>query len=122
MKEVMKYIIIVFILTIIGFTLYNSYKDKRENTIIKNNLYEYFKDPSNTHIGTESFVIDDIRIRCRGINSYIVEFNILFSDDKLNLTDLVALVYKDGKTWKIESSTTAFTTDKIEKYKFMCYE
>jgi hypothetical protein len=121
MKEIMKYIIIVLILSIIGISLYNSYSEKKLNTIIKDNLYEYFKDSSKTNIGSEEFVLDDIRIKCRSKSAYIVEFNLLFSDDKSNLNNLGALVYKEDSVWKVNGTSSTFTKEQFNNYKFKCY-
>jgi len=124
LKETIKSIIIysVACLTIVLSSCYynNSQKGKLLKTM-ENTLYNYFAN-NNIHISSRDFSIDDVKIRCIGNKAYIVEFDLLISDDNSkNFNKLGATIYKENDEWNVKGFGRGLTNEELNLYNFKCY-
>lgn len=119
-KSVITFVV-TFVLVIIIITGINAYIERKALKMIEGTIYDYFK-YNNIHISSHDFSISKARIKCRGNNAYIVEFNLLLDKDEENFSRLAATVYKKGDTWKVKGLGSGLTTKEIKQYNFKCYD
>jgi archaellum component FlaG (FlaF/FlaG flagellin family) len=119
-RSIVVYIVAVLLVTA-GYFGIMSYREATLSKTMKDTLYKYFED-NNNHISSHDFAIDDVKIRCKGNNAYLVEFNLSVSDDTSDeFNDLAATVYKKNNTWNVKGFGAGLTNEEIKEYNFKCY-
>ncbi len=125
MNKSVKSLITYSLITVLIFIIYFVFQLCNNSLIskdIKDKLYDYFKNNSNTHISSHSFSIENINILCKGDNAYIVEFDIYFEDNSNVLKELGAMVYEEKDTWKVKSFVGGINMNELNLYNFRCYD
>jgi hypothetical protein len=119
-QSIMIYIIVIILVTI-GYIILNSNREELLSRTMKDTLQTYFEN-NNSHIASYDFSINDIKIKCRGNNAYLVEFNMILDEDTAKkFNKLGAIIYKKNNIWQVKGFGSGFTIDELESYNFRCY-